>query len=74
MDEVVKVSFFKRFILLFISNLIVAIPVFVLIFSILPHYVRFTEPYPLHLAVLQGLIWAVLMASIMLVIERFKKQ
>ena len=68
-----KYDFFKQFILHFIGYLIVGIPGYVLAFSILPHYVGFLgEPRPLHLSILQGFIWALLMALVMPLIRKWR--
>jgi len=56
-----------------ISCLIVAIPGHVLVFSVLPHYVKYTEPWSLHESVLDGFIWVALFAAFMLVMEVRKK-
>ena len=66
-------NYIKRFAILFISYTIVAVPVFIIVFSILPRYTKFVEYRPLHVSALQGLIWSILMTFIMLLIQGLKK-
>ena len=44
----------------FIADLIVTIPIAVLGFTVLPQYIRYTEPKPYTDSILMGLIWALL--------------
>lgn len=66
--------YIKLCVLWFISGLIVAIPVYVLVLSILPHYVRYIEPQPLNYSILQALVWAAFMSIVMPIVQRFEKK
>ena len=64
----------KLYFLSFIGCLIVAVPGYVLVFTVLPHYVRYTEPKPIHDSLLLVTLWAALMSIAMPIIQRYEKR
>jgi len=60
----------RLFLPAFISYFIVAIPGFVLVFTVLPHYIRYTEPKPYTDSLLLAFIWALLMTVFTPLIEK----
>ena len=65
-------SYFVLWLQWFIGGLIPAVPGYILVFSILPHYIRYTEPKPFIDSLLQGLVWASLFAVVMSVTQMRK--
>ncbi len=44
-----------------IGYIIIGVPVYILVFSVLPHYIRFIEPWPLDQSAFMGLGWGISM-------------
>ncbi len=63
----------RLFLPAFISFLIVAIPAYVLVFTVLPHYIGYTEPKPYPDSLLLAFISALLMAFFSPLIMRNKR-